>query len=120
MAVKRPICAPSAGLNLFGCNVHGTLLLNPVKEANGTVTNPTTPFPPTKQATLNLAFDPSFTLVAYEVVNAPEGTIPARLAPFFGPTGYTCTNATAKTDLKNYGFAVLPPGTAPGHCGAAS
>ncbi len=35
-------------------------------------------------------------------------------------TGFTCTNATAKADLKNYGFAVLPAGTAPGDCGSAS
>ena len=39
-------CTPSAGLNLFGCNIHGTLLLNAITESNGTVTNPTTPFPP--------------------------------------------------------------------------
>jgi ABC-type phosphate transport system substrate-binding protein len=113
-------CTPSAGLNLFGCNIHGTLLLNPITEGNGTVTNPTTPFPPTKQATLNVGFDPSFLLVLYEVVNAPKGTVPAGLAPYFGPTGFTCTNATAKTDLKNYGFAVLPPGSSPGDCGSAS
>jgi ABC-type phosphate transport system substrate-binding protein len=113
-------CTPSAGLNLFGCDTHGTLQLNPITESGGTVTNPTTPFPPVHKSTLNLGFDPSFLLLLYEVVNAPKGTVPAKLAPFFGPSGYTCTNATAKADLKNYGFAVLPAGTSPGHCGAAS
>jgi hypothetical protein len=54
------------------------------------------------------------------VVNAPKGTVPASLAPLFGPSGFTCTNTTAKADLKNYGFAVLPTGTAPGDCGSAS
>jgi hypothetical protein len=113
-------CTPSAGLNLFGCNTHGTLLLNAITESNGTVTNPTSPFPPTKKSTLNFGFDPTFLLLLYEVVNAPKGTIPAHLAPYFGPTGFTCTNSTAKADLKNYGFAVLPAGTAPGDCGSAS
>ena len=113
-------CTPSAGLNLFGCNTHGTLLLNAITEANGTVTNPTSPFPPTKKSTINFGFDPTFLLLLYEVVNAPKGTVPAHLAPYFGPAGFTCTNATAKADLKNYGFAVLPAGSAPGDCGSAS
>jgi ABC-type phosphate transport system substrate-binding protein len=113
-------CTPSAGFNLFGCNIHGSLVLNAIAEAGGTVTNPTTPFPPTKQSTINLGFDPGFMLLLYEVVNAPKGTVPARLAAYFGPTGFTCTNATAKADLKNYGFAVLPAGSSPGDCGSAS
>jgi ABC-type phosphate transport system substrate-binding protein len=113
-------CTPSAGLNLFGCDTHGTLQLNPIQESNATVTNPTTPFPPVKKSTINLGFDPSFLLLLYEVVNAPKGTVPASLAPLFGPTGFTCTNSTAKADLKNYGFAVLPAGSSPGDCGFAS
>jgi len=112
-------CTPSAGLNLFGCNIHGTLLLNPINN-NGTVSNPTTPFPPTKQSTINPGFDPTFTYVVSEVVTAPQGTVPASLAPLFGPTGFTCTNATAKADLKHYGYLVLPAGTSPGDCGSAS
>ena len=112
-------CTPSAGLNLFGCNIHGTLLLNPIND-NGTVSNPTTPFPPTKQSTINSGFDPTFTYPLSEVVTAPQGTIPASLAPLFGPTGFTCTNSTAKADLKHYGYLVLPAGTAPGDCGSAS
>jgi ABC-type phosphate transport system substrate-binding protein len=112
-------CTPSAGLNLFGCNLHGTLVLNPITGSGG-VTNPTTPFPPTKQATINPGFVPTFTYPLSEVVNAPQGTVPASLAPLFGPTGFTCTNSTAKADLKHYGFLVLPAGTAPGDCGSAS
>jgi len=54
------------------------------------------------------------------VVTAPEGTVPASLAPLFGPTGFTCTNPTAKADLKHYGYLVLPAGTSPGDCGSAS
>jgi len=112
-------CTPSAGLNLFGCNIHGTLLLNPIND-NGTVSNPTTPFPPTKQSTINSGFDRAFTYPLSEVVTAPQGTVPASLAPLFGPTGFTCTNSTAKADLKHYGYLVLPAGTAPGYCGSAS
>jgi hypothetical protein len=113
-------CTPSATQNLFGCNIHGTLALNPIAEPGGTVSNPTTPFPPTKKSTINSGFDPTFTYPISEVVNAPQGTVPASLAPFFGPTGFTCTNPTAKVDLKRYGYLVLPAGTAPGDCGSAS
>ena len=112
-------CTPSAGLNLFGCNIHGTLVLNPIND-NGTVSNPTTPFPPTKKSTINSGFDPTFTYPLSEVVTAPEGTVPASLAPLFGPTGFTCTNPTAKADLKHYGYLVLTAGTSPGDCGSAS
>jgi ABC-type phosphate transport system substrate-binding protein len=113
-------CTPSASQNLFGCNIHGTLALNPITEPGGTVSNPTTPFPPTKQSTINPGFDSTFTYPISEVVSAPQGTIPASLAPLFGPTGFTCTNGTAKKDLKRYGYLVLPAGTAPGDCGSAS
>jgi ABC-type phosphate transport system substrate-binding protein len=112
-------CTPGANLNLFGCNIHGTLLLNPITGSGG-VANPTTPFPPTKKSTINLGFNSGFLLLLYEVVNAPSGTLPAKLAPLFGPSGFTCTNPTAKADLKHYGFAVLPAGTAAGDCGSAS
>jgi len=112
-------CTPSAGLNLFGCNIHGTLVLNPIND-NGTVSNPTTPFPPTKKSTINSGFDPTFTYPLSEVVTAPAGTLPASLAPLFGPTGFTCTNPTAKADLKHYGYLVLTAGTSPGDCGSAS
>ena len=36
---------------------------------------------------------------------APGGV---NLEAMFGASGFTCTNAKAKTDLKNYGFLVTP------------
>jgi hypothetical protein len=114
-------CTPTDTQNKFGCDTRGTLVLNPITEANGTVSNPTTPFPPVKTSTINPGFDLVFTRVLYEVVNQPagDGSIPAYLAPYFGPTGFTCTNSTAKKDLRNYGFFVLPNGTGPGDCGSS-
>ena len=35
---------------------------------------------------------------------SPEDSAPETLQPLFGPTGWTCTNRTAQTDLKDYGF----------------
>src|SRR6516225_6329834 len=108
------MCTPKKGQNLFGCDTHGTMLLNSI---NGTA--------PTKgtgtSTVINPKFTATFTRLLFEVVNSPtQGTIPANLVPYFGPAGYTCTNATAKKDLQNYGFLVLTPGSAPGDCGAAS
>ena len=54
------------------------------------------------------------------MVNAPAGTIPASLKSYFGPTGFTCNSAKSSTDLRNYGFLVLPKGGGPGTCGFAS
>jgi len=117
---RRPShCNASAGLNLFRLNLHGPLVPNGITGSGG-VTNPTTPFPPTKQSTINPRFDPTFIYLLSEVVNAPQGKVPASLASLFGPTGFTCTNSTAKADLKHYGYLVLPAGTAPGDCGSAS
>ncbi|HLX47474.1 MAG TPA: substrate-binding domain-containing protein [Streptosporangiaceae bacterium] len=111
-------CAPNAKQNLFGCNERGTMNLNMI---NGT--NPTVPFPLTNSTTgavTNSAFTPTFTRFLYEVVNQPEFGIPSYLQPYFSSTGWVCTNSTAKTDLKNYGFIVLPAGTAAGDCGSLS
>ncbi|HEV2378049.1 MAG TPA: substrate-binding domain-containing protein [Streptosporangiaceae bacterium] len=120
-AVNGVTCKPASGKNLFGCDTHGTMVLHMI---NGT--NPTVPFPltnSTTKAVINTAFTSSFLRTLFEVVQGPEsggvGTIPTYLQPFFGPTGYVCTNTTAKKDLANYGFAVLPAGTAPGDCGSA-
>ena len=112
------ICAPKAGKNLFGCNTRGTMVLD---EINGTA--PTTPFPLTNStvnAVINPSFSPTFRRFLYEAVNSPEFSIPAYLQPYFGPAGYVCTSTTAKKDLKDYGFLVLPAGTAPGDCGSMS
>jgi len=111
------VCTPKSGQNLFGCNTHGKLNLNTVNS-----TNPTTPFPPTKAAIINSGFSPTFQRLLFEVVPNPNSTgfgIPTYLQPLFGPTGFTCTNSAAKTDLKHYGFLVLPNGTSPGDCGFA-
>jgi ABC-type phosphate transport system substrate-binding protein len=105
-------CTPSAGLNLFGCNTRGSMMLNDI---NGTAPTVGTG----KGTTINPAFTSTFTRLLFEVANAPQGTVPASLAPLFGPSGFTCTNSTAKLDLKNYGFLVLPNGTSPGDCGFA-
>jgi ABC-type phosphate transport system substrate-binding protein len=105
-------CTPTSGQNLFGCNLHGTMALDSI---NGTAPTVGTG----KSTTINPGFTAGFTRPLFEVVNAPQGTVPSNLAPLFGPTGFTCTSSTAKTDLKNYGFLVLPAGTAPGDCGSA-
>jgi ABC-type phosphate transport system substrate-binding protein len=107
-------CHPTGSQNLFGCNIHGTMALDSI---NGT--NPTAPFPPTNASTINPGFTPTFTRLLYEVVSAPQGTIPAYLKSYFGPTGFTCNSKTSSTDLKAYGFLVLPKGTGPGDCGFA-
>jgi ABC-type phosphate transport system substrate-binding protein len=111
-------CTPKGAQNLFGCNTHGTMVLN---EVNGTA--PTTPFPltpTTTKAVINAGFTSAFQRFLFEVLNSPEFSIPAYLQKYFSPTGYVCTNATAKKDLQNYGFLVLPAGTAAGDCGSLS
>jgi ABC-type phosphate transport system substrate-binding protein len=105
-------CTPKAGQNLFGCDTHGTMVLNSINGTKPTVGTGT-------GTVINPGFTATFTRLLFEVVNSAQGTIPAHLAPYFGPTGFTCTNATAKKDLKNYGFLVLPNGSGPGHCGFA-
>jgi ABC-type phosphate transport system substrate-binding protein len=109
-------CTPTSGQNLFGCNIHGTMVLDSI---NGTA--PTTG---TGKATvINSGFTATFTRLLFEVVpnplTPPNFGIPSNLAPLFGPTGFTCSSTTAKTDLKNYGFLVLPNGTSAGDCGFA-
>ena len=92
-----------------------------LNEINGTA--PTTPWPltpTTTKAVINPGFTSAFQRLLYEVVNSPEFSIPTYLQPYFSSTGYVCTNATAKKDLQNYGFLVLPAGTAAGDCGSLS
>jgi ABC-type phosphate transport system substrate-binding protein len=111
------VCTPSGGQNLFGCDTRGTMVLN---EINGTA--PTEPFPltsTTKNPVINPRFSAAFTHLLFDVVESPAGTIPAYLQPYFGPSGWTCTNATARKDLRHYGLLALPAGTAPGDCGSA-
>lgn len=112
------ICTPKGAQNLFGCNTRGTMVLN---EVNSTA--PTTPWPltsTTTKAVINAGFTPSFQRFLYEVVSSPEFSLPTYLKGYFSSTGWVCANATAKKDLQNYGFPVLPAGTAPGDCGSLS
>jgi len=104
-------CTPGTQ-NLFGCDIHGTMVLDSINGTAPTVGSG-------QNTTINPAFAPAFTRLLYEVVNQnASGGVPAYLQSYFGPTGFTCTSAVAKTDLKNYGFLVLPAGTTAGHCGA--
>jgi ABC-type phosphate transport system substrate-binding protein len=105
---------PTTSQNLFGCNTRGTMNLDMI---NGT--NPTTPFPPVASSVINSGFSSTFQRFLFEVVSGTN-SIPSYLQTYFGPTGYVCTNATAKKDLKNYGFLVLPGGTTAGDCGSLS
>jgi ABC-type phosphate transport system substrate-binding protein len=114
-----PPCTPRAGKNEFGCDLHGTYVL---KEINGIA--PTTG---TNEGTkINPAFDATFDRVLYQVVpydpsttdhipgaesGAPGGV---NLEKIFGASGWACTNASAKLDIKNYGFESIPT------CGATS
>jgi len=106
-------CAPSGTQDLFGCNTHGTLVL---KQINGVA--PTTGTG--GNTVINSAFPATFQRTVFEVVpwdpnttdhipgseaGAPGGV---NLEPIFGASGFVCTNATAKTDLKKYGFLSIP------------
>jgi ABC-type phosphate transport system substrate-binding protein len=98
--VSGKVCKPASGQNLFGCDEHGTLKLNSV---NGTA--PTTGTSP--NVSINRSFSPTFFNTIYDVVRFSSTTkdnIPANLEPFFGASGWACTNSTAKTDIKRYGF----------------
>jgi ABC-type phosphate transport system substrate-binding protein len=109
------VCTPAAGQNQFGCNEHGTLKLNSV---NGTA--PTTGSG--KGTTINPSFSAAFLNTIYDVVRYDSTTpdhIPAYLEPQFAAAsatvpGWDCSSATAKADLKNYGFLLSPL------CGVAS
>jgi ABC-type phosphate transport system substrate-binding protein len=119
---KGKVCLPSKTQNAFGCDNHGTLVLNSV---NGTA--PTTPFPlpkagscGTKCPVINTKFTALFNLDQYIVVpfstaKGSKNGIAPYLLPFFGPNGFVCTSKIAKTDLTNYGFRVFGKGSAAGH-----
>jgi ABC-type phosphate transport system substrate-binding protein len=106
-------CHPTGTQNKFGCDTHGTMVLNKI---NGTAPTVGTG----GNTRINPLFTTTFTRLVFDVVNAAQGTIPSNMAKYFGPAGFTCTNTTAKNDIKKYGFLVLPAGTTAGHCGAAS
>jgi len=105
-------CPNKTGKNMFGCDLHGTMVLD---NLNGTA--PTTGSG--LKTKINPAFTATFTRLLFEVVNAPQGTVPTALKGYFGPTGFTCNSLTATKDLHNYGFLALPKGTSAGDCGFA-
>ena len=116
---SNPPCTPKAGKDEFGCDVHGTIVL---KKINGVA--PTTG--KNEGTKINPAFDSTFDRTLFEVVpfdpstadhipgsesGAPGGV---NLEKIFGASGWACTSATAKLDIKNYGFESI------GSCGATS
>jgi len=88
------------GTNLYGCNTHGTMVLKKINNSTplvGTAPN----------QTINPNFTARFQRTLFEVVKYSTTTtdhIAGYLEPFFGHTGYVCSNATAQKDLTNYGF----------------
>jgi len=105
-------CPNKTGKNLFGCDLHGTMVLDSVDGTKPTVGTGT-------GTVINKSFTSVLRRLVFEVVAAPAGTIPTKLKSYFGPTGFTCNSATATKDLKNYGFLALPKGAAQGDCGSA-
>jgi ABC-type phosphate transport system substrate-binding protein len=119
-----PPCSPQKGKNEFGCNVDGTGTpqgAEKLGQIDGT--KPTTGSG--SGTKINPSFDSTFDRTLYEVVpydpstsdHIPGATNPVggvNLEKIFGATGWACTSATAKTDIKNYGFESI------GSCGATS
>jgi hypothetical protein len=105
------VCTPVTGQDQFGCDQHGTLKLNSI---NGIA--------PTTGTGKSTVISQGFSQTSYgnpisDVVRYDSTTtdhIPAYLEPIFGVSGWACTSATAKADLKNYGFLLSPL------CGVAS
>jgi hypothetical protein len=112
------ICTHVPQDNFFFCNVHGTMKLgqiNGISPISGSG----------KNEVINPAFPSTFDRTLFDVVPFDPATsdhIPGASSPvgglnlqvIFSASGFDCTNATAKTDIKNYGF--IPLST----CGATS
>ena len=109
---KGVVCVPSGAQNPFGCDTHGTMVL---KEIDGVA--PTTGTG--TKTVINLGFPSSFDFTLYDVVPYDTGTadrIPGpgnprggiNLEQFFAANGWTCKNAQAIKDLKDYGFVPIP------------
>jgi ABC-type phosphate transport system substrate-binding protein len=106
------ICTHTPGKNLFGCDTHGTMALkkiNGIAPTTGTGVN----------TVINGSFPATFQRTVFEVVpfdpntsdHIPGATNPVggvNLEKLFGASGFTCSSAKAKKDLKNYGFLVTP------------
>jgi ABC-type phosphate transport system substrate-binding protein len=108
------VCTPTGSQNAYGCNETGVLQL---AEINGS--KPTTPWPLSPTSThvaINQSFSILFQRTLSDVVRYDPNTadhIPGgesgspggiNLEKFFGATGYLCTNAAAKAQIKDYGF----------------
>jgi ABC-type phosphate transport system substrate-binding protein len=96
------VCTPKSGQNLYGCNTHGTMVL---EKLNGKA--PTTGSGTSQK--INSGFSAAFIRTLFEVVPYTASTtdhISTKLEPFFGHKGWVCANGTAKTDLLDYGFIV--------------
>lgn len=104
------VCTPAAGQNQFGCNLHGTLKLNSI---NGIA--------PTTGTGTGTTINTSFASSSYgnpisDVVRFDPTTpdhIPAYLERLYASAsastpGWACSNATAKADLKHYGYLLSP------------
>jgi ABC-type phosphate transport system substrate-binding protein len=119
---NKTTCAPNAsgvrcthtpGKNLFGCDTHGTMVLqqiNGVAPTTGTGKNTVinSAFPSTFQRTVFevVPFDPNTTdKIPGAEAGAPGGV---NLESLFGASGFVCSSTKAKTDLRNYGFLVTP------------
>lgn len=103
-----PACKPTAAQNKFGCDTHGAMLL---RNVNGT--KPTTGTG--SKTVINPKFSANYVRTVYDVVRFAKtrDNIPGYLEPFFASAfaktkGWTCSSATAKQDLINYGFLPTP------------
>ena len=101
-----PACHPSKTQNRFGCDSHGSMVL---RDINGT--KPTTGSG--TKTVINAHFSAKFVRTVYVVVRwaSTKDNIPSHLEPFFAAAknhGWVCSNASAKTDLINYGFLPTP------------
>jgi ABC-type phosphate transport system substrate-binding protein len=104
----NPACTPTASQDQFGCNQTGYLGLGEISKVS--------PLSSGKVPTINGNFPIVFQRSLFDIVRYDPNTtdhIPGsetgapgsiNLEQFFGKTGYFCSNATAKTDIKDYGF----------------
>jgi ABC-type phosphate transport system substrate-binding protein len=100
---------PTKSQNAFGCNTTG--VLTPMK------INGVQPLTSAKVPTINPKFPSGFWRTLYNVVDYDAATSNHMTGPMnsiFGHTGYLCTNATAKTLIRDYGFVTT------GLCGSTS
>jgi ABC-type phosphate transport system substrate-binding protein len=104
------VCTPTAGQNQFGCNLHGTLKLNSINgiaptTGTGTGTTINTSFAATSYG------NPISDVVRYDSTTPDH--IPAYLERLYATAsaatpGWVCSSATAKADLKHYGYLLSP------------